>query len=285
VTIDATLKGSEGRQLISRLAASFGVDEKNASKAADELTRALSARVERSMLSRGGVADVLSLVTNPPATGKSDNLASQDVADAGNHILDVLIGNKHVSRGIAGRAASRAKIDAGTVEKMLPVVAAYLTEHLARKSRPSLENLLRSVPGLSGAGGSPLPMPRGLPNEQWREPPAEYVPASGSTQTAPPGPVDAGPPLPVPGDDIPGLGRQPSRGSGANPYDRLPEIIRRGSGPKTSDGDPLSTAIRSILESVFGNKRGIIGTMIQLFLIRWLASMARRIFSRVTATR
>jgi hypothetical protein len=161
VTIDATLKGSEGRQLISRLAASFGVDEKNASKATDELARALTARVERSMLSRGGVADVLSLVTNPPAAAKSDDLASQDVADAGNHILDVLIGNKHLSRGIAGRAASRAKINAGTVEKMLPVVAAFLIEHLGRKSRPALENLVRSVPGLSGAGGSPLPMPRG----------------------------------------------------------------------------------------------------------------------------
>jgi hypothetical protein len=285
VTIDATLKGSESRQLISRLAASFGVDEKNASKATDELTRALTARVERSMLSRGGVADVLSLATNPPAATESGNLASQDLANAGNHILDVLIGNKHISRGIAGRAASRAKINTGTVEKMLPVVAAFLIEHLGRKSQPALENLVRSVPELSKAGGSPLPMPRGLPNEEWQEPPAEYVPASGSTQTAPPGPIDAGPPLPVPGDDIPGLGRERPRSSGASPYDRLPEIIRRGAGPKTPDGDPLSKAIRSILQSVFGNKRGIIGTMIQLFLIRWIASIARRVLSRVASAR
>jgi hypothetical protein len=165
------------------------------------------------------------------------------------------------------------------------VVAAFLIEQLGRKSRPALEKLVRNVPGLSGAGGSPLPMPRGLPQEEWQEPPAEYVPASGSTQTAPPGPIDAGPPLPVPGDDIPEPQRGRPHGSGADPYERLPEIVRRGRGPKTPDGDPLSKAIRSILESVFGNKRGIIGTMIQLFLIRWIASIARRIFSRVTAAR
>ena len=167
------------------------------------------------------------------------------------------------------------------------VFAALLIDHLGRQSRPAIENLVQQVPALSGAGGSPLPMPRGFPSDgEWGEKPAEYVPASGSTQTAPPGPIDAGPPLPVPGDDIPGLGREPPRRStGGSAYDRLPDIIRRGGGPQTPDGDSLSRAIRSILQSVLGNNRGIIGTMIQLFLIRWIASIARRILSGVLRPR
>jgi hypothetical protein len=51
------------------------------------------------------------------------------------------------------------------------------------------------------------------------------------------------------------------------------------------EGGSLEDIIRSIFGKVLGSNRGVIGTMIQLFLIRWLASLARRILSRVFAGR
>jgi hypothetical protein len=66
----------------------------------------------------------------------------------------------------------------------------------------------------------------------------------------------------------------------------LPDIIRRGGQQVPGGGGgSLEDIIRSIFGKVLGSNRGVIGTMIQLFLIRWLASLARRILSRVFTRR
>ena len=245
-----SLKSAAGHQLIANLASAFGIDEQNADTAVEALDRELRARIERNMLSRGGVADVLSLVTQPAAASalsEPRDLASPNLAENGNHILDVLIGNKHISRGIAARAASEARLDPGTVEKLLPVVASLMIGQLQRQSQPELEKLVQNVPGLVSAGGSPLPLP---------------------------------------GDDIPGIGRESQRSPmPQNPYERLPDIVRRGGGPQVPGGGSLEEVIRSIFGNLLGGNRGVIGTMIQLFLIRWLASIARRILSRTLTNR
>ena len=128
MTIAGSMKSAEGRRLIAKLSSAFDIDDRNANTAVEALERELRARIERTMLSRGGVADVLSLVTKPTATrvlsSEPGNLTSQDSIDSGNHILDVLIGDKHISRKIAASAASEAGLETGTVEKLLPVVCA-----------------------------------------------------------------------------------------------------------------------------------------------------------------
>ena len=212
-----------------------------------------------------------------------------DGVESGNHILDVLIGNKHVSRKIAARTASRSGLDGSTVEKMLPAVASLLIAELQRQSQPALEKVVSNVPGLVSAGGSPLPLP------------GDTLPPAGSSRdwtsgnerptprTSPGGPIDPGQPLPIPGDNIPGLGRKPTRQypepDDDDPYQRLPDIIRRGGQQVPGGGGSLEDIIRSIFGKVLGSNRGVIGTMIQLFLIRWLASLARRALSRVFAGR
>ena len=292
MTIEDSLKSAEGRRLIAKLSSAFDIDDRNANTAVEALERELRARIERTMLSRGGVADVLSLVTKPTATrvlsSEPGNLASQDSIDSGNHILDVLIGNKHISRKIAARAASEAGLETGTVEKLLPVVASLMIGQLQQQSKPALEKLLQNVPGLIGAGGSPLPLPpdrlpdANAPDNQG----PDYGAGSNGSHEAPRGPIDAGPPLPLPGDNIPGLGRRSQRLPDAeNPYERLPDIVRRGGGPQMPGGGSLDESIRSIFGNLLGRNRGVIGTMIQLFLIRWLASLARRILTRVLRSR
>jgi hypothetical protein len=292
MTIATSLESPDGQRLIDKVARTFDVDDDKAGKAVHALADELQARIQRSMLNRAGVADVAALVTNPAAgTVLSDPsiLAAPEAVESGNHILDVLIGNKHVSRKIAARTASRSNIDAGTVEKMLPAVASLLIAELQQQSKPALEKVVSSVPGLVSAGGSPLPLP------------GDTLPPAGSSRdwssdndrptpkAAPGGPIDPGQPLPIPGDNIPGLGRKSRRQypepDDGDPYQRLPDIIRRGGEQVPGEGGSLEDIIRSIFGKVLGSNRGVIGTMIQLFLIRWLASLARRILSRVFAGR
>jgi hypothetical protein len=314
---------SIGREaLIGNLATAFGVDEQKAGAAVDALSDAVKVRIERSMLSRGGVADVVSLVTAPSAgrvlaDARSDPsaLASPAVAAAGNGILDVLIGNKHVSRGIAARAAKSAGLDAATAEKMLPVVASLVVGRLQQQSAPALAKLVSEVPGLVGAGGSPLPMPgdrippigpdRG-PDRESDDTAPPSMPSSAPSSRPPAGSggtIDGGSPLPIPGDHIPGVGRggraeryptpdpNDDQGPGSddgdqgNPYQRLPDIVRRGGPQVPGGGGSLEDVIRSIIGSLLGSNRGVIGTMIQLFLIRWIASFIRGILSRTLGGR
>lgn len=293
MTIAASLESPDGQRLIDKVAQTFNVDDDKAGKAVHALADELQARIQRSMLNRAGVADVAALVTNPAAGAALSDpgaLASPDAVESGNHILDILIGNKHVSRKIAARTASRSNLDAGTVEKMLPAVASLLIAALQKQSQPALAKVVSSVPGLVSAGGSPLPLP------------GDTLPPAGSSsdwtsdsnrptpKAAPGGPIDPGQPLPIPGDNIPGLGRKsrrqyPEPDDDDDPYQRLPDIIRRGGQQVPGNGGSLEDIIRSIFGKVLGSNRGVIGTMIQLFLIRWLASLARRILSRVFAGR
>ncbi len=295
MTIEESLRSAKGQELIGKVAEAFDIDEQKADAAVRSLTDALNVRIQRSMLSRGGVADVVSLVTAASA-GKAlsnpSDLSSPDVAASGNQILDVLIGSKHVSRGIAARTASNTGLDADTVQKILPVVANLLIGELQRQSGPQIAKVAGSIPGFSGAGGSPLPLPGDTfpPAGPPQDTTTDYRPTSSEAPSAPRGPIDAGRPLPIPGDNIPGLGRSnrypgpdDSEPEDNNPYSRLPDIVRRGGqrvpGPDGGSSGSLEDIIRSIIGNLLGSNSGIIGTMIKLFLIRWVVSFVRRILT------
>ncbi|HET6389110.1 DUF937 domain-containing protein [Hyphomicrobium sp.] len=277
MTIDAYFRSDAGQDIIAEMAAAFGIDEQSTRSAVYALSEELEVRIQRLMLSRSGVADVVSLVTTrhaPNVPPNSAALTSQDVTANGDDILNVLIGNKHVSRGIAARVASRSGLDAATVQKLLPVVATLVISELQRQAAPAIAKVAGTISGLSGAEASPLPLP------------GDTLPAEGERRR---GPIDAGSPLPIPGDDIPGLGRRnrfPDPQSGDNPYSRLPDIIRRG-GERVpgSGGDTLESVIRSILGNILGSNSGVIGTMIKLFVVRWIASLVRRVLAQATGQR
>ena len=122
---------------------------------------------------------------------------------------------------------------------------------------------------------------------------SDYQPADGESSGPLRGPTDFGKPLPIPGDNIPGVGRrnryQPPNqepDQDDNPYSRLPDIVRRGGqrvpGP---DGGSLESVIRSILGNLLGSNSGVIGTMIKLFLVRWIVSLVRRFLSGAVSGR
>lgn len=309
MSIESLLNTSDSKSALGNLAAAFGLDRATAEKAAASLAAELSQKIERNTLSRGGVADVVDLIGNPhiqAALNRGQNLASPGVTEAGNSILDVLTGSKHISRGIAARTASETGISEDVAKKMLPVVASLLVGALQRQSQPELNRLMRNVPDLKNLApnlamsrnGSPLPLPGEVPMDSGRSggsyEGSDTEPApQRQTQSRPSRPISGGSPLPIPGDNIPGMGR--GRGGGQqddqqndgqdngqdNPYDNLPDVIRRG-GVEVPGGGTLENVIRTILGGLLGFKnRGILGSLLQLFLINFLPRILKGIFGRV----
>lgn len=256
--------------LSDQLAAAFGLTADQSSAVIGALQQALSYRIQRTMLSRGGVADVTSLLTSRHGTGARapNEIASEDVIAHGNDILGVLMGGKHTSRGIAARVARDTGVDDETVKKILPIVAETMIGRMQTQVEPALNRLLREVPSLAAAThGSPLPLPG--------EPPLRRGPdvADGGSRKR------GQSPLPIPGDDIPGIDRSPPPTD--NPFDQLPDIIRRG-GTRSPSGDSLESIIRSIVTSILGVRGGgVISNIIRLFLIRWVVGLIRRFLGRI----
>lgn len=257
--------------LSDQLAAAFGLTSDQSSAVIGALQQALSYRIQRTMLSRGGVADVTSLLTGRHDTGARapNDIASEDVIANGNDILSVLMGGKHTSRGIAARVGRDTGVDVETVKKILPIVAETMIGRMQTQAEPALNRLLREVPNLAAATrGSPLPLPGEPPLRRARDI------ADGASRRR------GQSPLPIPGDDIPGIDRSPP--SAENPFDQLPDIIRRG-GTRSPSGDSLESIIRSIVNSILGVRGGggVISNIIRLFLIRWLVGLIRRFLSRI----
>lgn len=286
--IKTYLKSAQGGAALQNLSAAFGVDPAKAAAATSSLVDALSQRIERNTLSRGGIADVVELLGDDGAgraLGDPQDLAKPGVAEAGNHVLDVLIGNKHISRGIAAEASKASGLDAEITKKMLPAIASMLIGGLQQETAPQLTKLLRDVPGLAlSRNGSPLPLPGEGPmdgddqqsskqGDTWGQ---NLPKPSGTGGGGMGGTIGGGSPLPVPGDNIPGVGRR------NNPYENLPDVIRRG-GTSVPSGGTLENVIRSILGNLLGfGNRGILGSLFQLFLIKVLPAILRSIFSRAT---
>ena len=288
--IESLLKSASGSDGIAALAANFGIDPARAATAATSLAGALSQRIERNTLSRGGVADMVALLGNPAAATGS--------VDAGNGVLDVLTGSKHISRGIAARAASASGIDEDIAKKMLPEIASMLIGGLQRQSQSEFGRLMRNVPELAvSRNGSPLPLPGEVPMDSgpssgggsrgggtWgSDDSTDAGPQQPTAPQRPSRPVSGGRPLPVPGDHIPGLGRNAPQQDDQqdNPYKNLPDIIRRG-GVQVPGGGSLENVIRSILGGLLGfQNRGILGSLLQLLLIKFLPAILKGIFGRV----
>lgn len=281
MTLETTLQNAQGGAMLKNLATAFGVDPKKAGEAVSVMTDALSQRIERNTLSRGGLADVVDLLTRSDASrilSDPQSLAAPQTQAAGNHILDVLIGDKHISRGIAHRAAKQSGLDEAVLKKMLPTVAEAMIGGLQKETEGIFADRLKGVQGLRSAGGSPLSLPGDELPPVEAERPAPRFPQPGGSGGI--GGTIGGSPLPVPGDEIPGVGR--NRGGSGGGFDNLPDIIRRG-GTQVPGGGDIGDVIRSILGSLLGfQPRGVFGWILALIFSRWfrgiIGGILRRIF-------
>jgi len=257
------LSGPQGQQAIENMAASFGVEPKDAKAALTALFPVFSRAIERNTLNRGGIADVVSELGKANAAGAlapGANLASPAVTAQGIEFLENLLGSKDKSRAVASRVARETGVSEDVIKTMLPAAAAMTMGALAEGSRSQLQDIMGRVPGLAAA-------------DTWA------VPGAGE------GSLPRQTPLPIPGDTLPEM--TPRRQSPGR-YDDLSDVIRRGgtSVPKSggSGSGPIGGNIRDILGDLMGFKnRGFMGWLLQAvvlpMVLRFIQSLLRRVLS------
>ena len=271
MNINRLIDSTPGASPTRNLATAFGLDPDKAEPAVDMLAQSLADRIERNTLSRGGVADVFDLLSRPEAGAELSEpqaLASPHIEEIGDGILDVLIGSKHISRGLVAKTARETGVSEETLKRMLPAVASMVIGSLQAKTMPQIEKALSALPASSA---SPLPLPGERPS--FPKGNLDLPQSSGGGRSGTPGRS----PLPVPGDNIPGI-EGPSR------FPRIPDIIRRGGreiqvpGPS---GGSLDEIIRQILANVLGFKNtGVLGWILKIILSRWFLGLLSRILFR-----
>lgn len=252
---------------------------------------AFAQRLEANTLSRGGVADLIGqmlrpehsyLLEHPEAAG------DPRAAAAGVDVLDTVFGDKAKSRALAARAAAQTGVDQGLIQKLLPIIASLIMGALAKGSQGGLQDILRRLPELGGGSAGSGPRERSV-----REATRPRMPdASGSSGAPPIGPPTGGglpdygegSPLPLPGsrlpDDGPVWGDRGGR-SQPDPYERLPDVIRRGN--VKVGGDSLSNIVRGVLGSLLGfQSKGVFGWIVRFLVVRWGWSVLQWIVRRAT---
>lgn len=335
---------TETRAAFENLARVYGTDPNKTNAAVASVTQSLSDTIARAASSRGGLADLLEIIGAPGRSAYLDPRAplnAPEVQADGIGILSQLLGSADGSRAVAQRAAKASGLSPDAIKAMLPSIAAVVMGSLNNRTQAAFGDILK-IPGLDeiarearddiGGGGqlappqygSPLPLPgepprrySPSPNPDWTssvgrdEPATPRAPTPSPTQN--PAPTGAGMrqqrPLPIPGDDVPGMGRHAD-----NPYGDLSDILRRGgfrlpggfripggqqtgggarpAGPGVPDtttagggGDFLSNIIRNVLGSVLGGGTGrgggILSWIIRFVIMRYGAKILQSILRRV----
>lgn len=323
------------RNAIANLAKTYGVDPQQATAAASSVVASLTDSMARLASSRSGLADLVEIIGAPgrDAYLKPDApLNAPQVEADGIGILSQLLGSRDKSRAVAAKAAKQSGLDADVVKAMLPSLAAVALGNISTKTQAAFGDILK-IPGLDevarearddlGGGGQLAPPQYGSPLPLPGEPPRRYSPSPNTDWTGSAGRADppAAPkapsgggmpqqnPLPIPGDDVPGMGRHED-----NPYGDLSDILRRGgfrlpggfrvpggnqqpggnpiprgndrypeTGDASAGGDLLGNLIRSILGSVLGNGRGggLLSWVIRFVILRYAAKFLPAILRRI----
>ncbi|MEQ1578314.1 MAG: DUF937 domain-containing protein [Hyphomicrobium sp.] len=263
------LNGPQGQAAIDNLAATFGIPAKDAKAAIDCIVPEFAKAIERNTLNRGGIADMVAAMgrSDPAqALGTSAGLSAPELSERGIGDLQMLLGSKDKSRSLAARVARETGLSDSVIKSMLPAVAAVTVAALAKGSRSSLQQVIGKVPALQATGSLSIP---------------------GSSEAD--GTLPRQTPLPIPGDNLPGLS------PGPNPYDDLPDVIRRGGvkvpqngGNGRGAGAPasLDSVIRDILGGLLGfQNRGFMGWLLQAVIVPMLLRIVQSVLRRVLTGR
>lgn len=153
---------------IESMAKDLGIPPAMAKQGAEALLPAILGGFKKQAQGGGGVEGLGGLLGQLGGGGLLDAvLGSQPTpVDKGNDVLGQIFGTKEVSRSVAGDAAARTGIDAGTLKKMLPILAMLVAGYMSRQGgseggNGGLGGMLGNV--LGGAlGGGAAPSAGGL---------------------------------------------------------------------------------------------------------------------------
>lgn len=257
---------------IESIAKSVGGRPEQVAAALGVIVPRLSQAMERNTLSRGGLADLVRAIGDghhEAYLGRPDLIGSDAMRADGDAILNHLLGSADSSRSLASRAAATSGLSETIIRQLLPIVAALLMGALSKATKGGLGDILSKIPGLSPGGGASSQRTGAGPGGGM--PP---MPEPAPRSNRPSGSGDS--PLPIPGDRIPGVGRdQP------NPYEDLSEVIRKGGG-QAPGGGSLGNIVRDILGGVLGfQSKGVIGWIVRLIVMRWGWGLVQSILRRL----
>lgn len=153
---------------IESMAKDLGIPPAMAKQGAEALLPAILGGFKKQAQGGGGVEGLGGLLGQLGGGGLLDAvLGSQPTpVDKGNDVLGQIFGTKEVSRSVAGDAAARTGIDAGTLKKMLPILAMLVAGYMSKQGggeggNGGLGGMLGNV--LGGAlGGGTAPSAGGL---------------------------------------------------------------------------------------------------------------------------
>jgi len=153
---------------IESMAKDLGIPPAMAKQGAEALLPAILGGFKKQAQGGGGVEGLGGLLGQLGGGGLLDAvLGSQPTpVDKGNDVLGQIFGTKEVSRSVAGDAAARTGIDAGTLKKMLPILAMLVAGYMSKQGSSEggnggLGGMLGNV--LGGAlGGGAAPSAGGL---------------------------------------------------------------------------------------------------------------------------
>lgn len=268
------LRSAQDGKAIGNVAQTFGITPAQAEAAIAAVVPQLGRAMERTSLSRGGLADIVAalgdaryqhVLADPAA------LKSPETAAAGIGLLEQMLGNKDQSRALAARAAASSGLTEMLIKQLLPYIIPMIVGGLAKSSGGALGDVLSKIPGMPGGSTR---APSGFDTGGGFGGPHASAPQQQPYQPAPA--PRSGSPLPLPGGHTP-------LGDG-NPYSDLSDTIRRGGSVGTSGG--LPGLVRSILGGLLGfQSRGVIGWIVRLIVMRWGWSILRFIFGRLLGGR
>jgi hypothetical protein len=136
-----TILQSQNGGAVRQLGDQFGLQPDQTQAALAALVPALAAGLQRNMTSQGGLDSLVSALASGQHQRYLDDAGTLSDAASfrdGNGILGHVFGSKDVSREVAQRAATQTGIDASTLKRMLPLVAALAMSGLSRQSnRPA----------------------------------------------------------------------------------------------------------------------------------------------------
>lgn len=146
-----TLRYTDTQALADGLAAAFAIEHARAVAVLRAIAPEFAWYLQKNTLSRGGLADLVEALGSGHHAGYvsgggvfTDAAARRD----GDAILGHLLRSKHASRALAARVARRSGVDATTVVRMLPCLAAVTMGTLAVRGLPGLDAIVANVPPL-----------------------------------------------------------------------------------------------------------------------------------------
>jgi hypothetical protein len=144
---------------IESMAKDLGIPPALAKQGAEALLPAILGGFKKQAQGSGGVEGLGGLLGQLGGGGLLDAVLGPQPTpvEAGNDVLGQIFGTKEVSRSVAGDAAAKTGIDAGTLKKMLPILAMLVAGTMAKQGGGEgggLGGMLGNVIGGAVGGGA-----------------------------------------------------------------------------------------------------------------------------------